>query len=404
LFLIIVFVVGYIFSKPDFSTTVPDLVPQNASEPVVTYSITNSVEPAGSGVISVFPNQTTYQVGDEVKLRVEPVTGYEFDRWSGDIAGTSPIVTVTVDKNMRIVAHFKCSDRIAPTISSVRTLKYSDMSCTIEWKTDEQTTSYVRASTDNYRVPIPSRTSDNFTHIVRIPELKPNTSYYARIEAMDQCGNRSKEATYEFSTIPQIFEGHEVGKRARNLVLVPYRGDNSEWTKDLQLNGDGEFELSQFLPKEREQGKKILLDFWSTYCGACIYEFPWIRDIHEKSIEVKKADGSKLNGQLTDYAYLKDWEIITVCVDVYEDQTATREDRIRKVKERFQKLEKKYSQELKGGPLQPTFLYAPSADRQAYHVWTLPMHIFIDEDGIIREIKMQRFMEPGEIREIMDSI
>lgn len=376
-----------------------------------TFTLTTEPDDLKKGMVRIEPEETSYRQNAKVKLTAEPAPGYKFDKWTGDLdepsTPSSLAIDVTMDRNKHVIAHFKCEDTIAPIISQVKTRKYSDVSATIEWTTNEPTTCTVRyrqEHTDIYSEPIPSRTTDHLTHTARIPGLKPLTSYYARIEATNQCGNPADAKIHMFNTQSKIYEGHQVGTRARNLVLVPYQGGNRDWIKDLHLNDNGEFELSQFLPKDGQEGRKIFLDFWSTYCGACIYEFAWIRDVHEKSIEVKKADPTRLTGDLAEYAYLKDWEIVTVCIDVYEDRLATREDRIQNTNRRFRSLEEKYSEDLKGGPLQPTFIYAPTADQKAYPVWTLPMHVFIDEDGIIRKIDMQRFIRPGQIKQIMDSI
>ena len=36
-------------------------------------------------------------------------TGFTFTGWSKDASGTDPTVIVTVDKNRKVVAHFKAS-------------------------------------------------------------------------------------------------------------------------------------------------------------------------------------------------------------------------------------------------------------------------------------------------------
>jgi uncharacterized repeat protein (TIGR02543 family) len=71
------------------------------------YSLTTSVDPAGGGTITLTPPGGSYTSGTQVTLTAVPAPGYKFDHWSGDASGTSTAVTLTMDSNKSVIAHFK---------------------------------------------------------------------------------------------------------------------------------------------------------------------------------------------------------------------------------------------------------------------------------------------------------
>jgi len=74
------------------------------------YTLTVSVQPTKGGYTS--PSGTrTYLEGKQVTIRAYPYSGYEFDHWGGDASGTSPTITVTMDRDKLVVAVFR---EIAP--------------------------------------------------------------------------------------------------------------------------------------------------------------------------------------------------------------------------------------------------------------------------------------------------
>jgi uncharacterized repeat protein (TIGR02543 family) len=69
------------------------------------YALSTSVIPSGSGTIA--PASDTFDAGTNVTLTASPASGYAFDYWSGDATGTSNSVTITIDSEKSVTAHFK---------------------------------------------------------------------------------------------------------------------------------------------------------------------------------------------------------------------------------------------------------------------------------------------------------
>lgn len=82
---------------------------------VATYSLSVSVQPSGSG--SVTPSSGDYLAGTGATLVATAAPGYEFDQWSGDASGSSPTITVTMDSNKSVTAHFKAQYTLSTSVS-----------------------------------------------------------------------------------------------------------------------------------------------------------------------------------------------------------------------------------------------------------------------------------------------
>ncbi|MBA7579690.1 hypothetical protein ES708_21566 [subsurface metagenome] len=78
--------------------------------PVAEYTLDVSVAAPAVGYVTKSPDKPAYGAGEVVTLTAIldswAVGSYEFDHWSGDASGTSPVTTVTMDRNKVVVAHF----------------------------------------------------------------------------------------------------------------------------------------------------------------------------------------------------------------------------------------------------------------------------------------------------------
>ncbi|MBN1187916.1 MAG: DUF1593 domain-containing protein [Bacteroidales bacterium] len=59
-----------------------------------------------NGIINRSIDDTAYLAGSKITLTAIPDSGYEFLQWEGDITGTSPEITVTLNSDKNIIARF----------------------------------------------------------------------------------------------------------------------------------------------------------------------------------------------------------------------------------------------------------------------------------------------------------
>jgi hypothetical protein len=86
-------------TSPIATTSTPVVIPQ--------YSLTALSQPAGAG--SITPDGGTYIGDTRVDITAAPSQGYQFDYWEGDASGNSSVITIEMDKEKSITAHFKAN-------------------------------------------------------------------------------------------------------------------------------------------------------------------------------------------------------------------------------------------------------------------------------------------------------
>ncbi|MBS3816029.1 MAG: hypothetical protein KGY76_00510 [Candidatus Thermoplasmatota archaeon] len=69
------------------------------------FTLNTDVE--GNGTVELEPDQTEYVEGSEVNLTAMPDDGNQFVEWTGDYQGTDKNVTITMDSDKNITAHFE---------------------------------------------------------------------------------------------------------------------------------------------------------------------------------------------------------------------------------------------------------------------------------------------------------
>jgi uncharacterized repeat protein (TIGR02543 family) len=90
--------------------------PWEGTSSAETYTLTTSVSPSGTGSIS--PAGGQYDSGEQVILTASPAGGYTFDHWSGSASDTTSTITITMDSDKSLTAHFEspcASDAISCT-------------------------------------------------------------------------------------------------------------------------------------------------------------------------------------------------------------------------------------------------------------------------------------------------
>jgi hypothetical protein len=88
------------------STSQPS--PPSGTLPPATFALSTSVNPSGAGAIS--PSSGQYQQGEQISVMASPSSGYTFSHWSGDVSGSSPTITITMDSDKVVVAHFELKE------------------------------------------------------------------------------------------------------------------------------------------------------------------------------------------------------------------------------------------------------------------------------------------------------
>ncbi|MCL0098944.1 Ig-like domain-containing protein [Dehalococcoidia bacterium] len=96
-------------ADPRFARYDPQIFNLTAPAPEPKYTLTVTVNPAVSGTVSLNPEPDPdgrYTAQTEVTLTATPAAGWRFDRWSGDVTGTEPVITLTMDADKSVTAHF----------------------------------------------------------------------------------------------------------------------------------------------------------------------------------------------------------------------------------------------------------------------------------------------------------
>jgi len=71
------------------------------------YTLTTSVSPPNYGTITTSPLGAAYDAGTKVTITAKATSGYSFVSWSGNATGSSSSITVTMDGDKTVVAHFQ---------------------------------------------------------------------------------------------------------------------------------------------------------------------------------------------------------------------------------------------------------------------------------------------------------
>jgi len=354
------------------------------------YTLNIGVNPQQGGSISMSPEEEVYTPDTQVTLTAIAASGYAFDHWGGDVSDVSPTTTITLTSNKSITAYF--TDNIKPTISEVDVTDILDVSATVMWATSEVTTGYVEyGETEALGKTSTSSSGQATNHIAILTGLHPSTRYYFSIISKDLSGNNAQPQTADFNTGRAIATGDQVGIRAIDFTLQSYR-DNTN--SDSPNNPNSPYwketiSLSDF------RGKTVILNFWSTYCGACLLEFPIIRDMYQKAEWANMNESPNL-------------AVITMCIDDPDSCIV-----------RIPKVETKFSDQI-GHFLFPILLEEKIVNNgvverkvvntsiikypDKYNLHATPTTMFIDKDGIIRHVKIGAFKSTDEITSILKSL
>jgi peroxiredoxin len=223
----------------------------------------------------------------------------------------------------------------------------TDTTVTLTWKTDEKSKATVKYGTtkacDYFSPDDPGFKTE---HNVYISNLAADTLYYYQIIATDEANNSGTLVENSFRTEIRSDAAPYVGSKAPDFTLRTIDGKEAS--------------LSQY------RGKKVILNFWASWCSPCKVELPHLQEIWDKykngnEVTVLTVAGSEsIENDITSYMSSKGYTF-TVCLDVTES----------------------------------TF--------NRYDILSIPKTFFIDKNGIIKKVQQGMFTSPGEIDFMLSS-
>lgn len=223
----------------------------------------------------------------------------------------------------------------------------TDSSVTLAWQTDEKSKSTVKYGTtkacDFFS---PEESTYKTEHNVYLPNLTSDTLYYYQIIAINEAGNNNTLVEASFRTESRSEAAPYVASKAPDFSLRTLEGK--------------QVSLSQY------RGKKVILNFWASWCTPCKVELP-----HLQEIWAKYKDGN---------------EVMVLTVAGSESV----ESEIRSY------IDSK-------GYTFPVCLDATESTFNRYDLTTIPKTYFIDKNGIIKKIQQGMFTSPGEIEFMLSS-
>ncbi len=84
-----------------------------------TYDLT--VNTSGEGTMEIDPDQNEYEEDTEVTLTAMPAEGWHFEEWTGDLESTEEQITILMDSDKQITAHFQENGTTGPYDLTVNT-------------------------------------------------------------------------------------------------------------------------------------------------------------------------------------------------------------------------------------------------------------------------------------------
>jgi peroxiredoxin len=238
-------------------------------------------------------------------------------------------------------------DTKKPVITEGPTPQPGDTSVTIAWKTDENSTSFVKYGTDSsYPFPSTEDTHKTTSHSIYITGLTPETTYHYQVISSDEAGYTLTSGDYTFRT-------------GSTTNAAPYAGSAAPDFTLHDLDGN-QVSLSQF------RGKKVILNFWASWCTPCKIELPHLQTVWNKYSAGGDVAFLTVAGSQSDEgairSYVKDNNYnFTVCLDS-DDSTFN-----------------------------------------TYEIVSIPKTYFIDKGGVIRRVQQGMFTSPGEVEFMLNS-
>ena len=235
-------------------------------------------------------------------------------------------------------------DKTPPVVSNVSVSEITDTGAVISWQTDEPAKGQIIISESDSTTPYLTEieTDSKTEHVATVVNLLPNTAYTFTLLSEDKSGNQAVFSSDEiFTTLAGYPVGPEVGKRAPDFTLVTIDGEN--------------LTLSSF------RGKAVLVMFWERTCPTCVRELPMLQSVYET---------------------LANDNLVVLAVNVEEENS---------------EAVKSFAERWKLGF--PILLDTERKVSELYNVSSIPVKVFIDRQGIIKELKVGAFANKEEMED-----
>jgi peroxiredoxin/predicted amidophosphoribosyltransferase len=255
----------------------------------------------------------------------------------------------TTSRTDRMFTTLAPPDTTPPVISGLDVTPM-DTSVVIEWTTDEPASGQIEYGRSEELGSILELTGDTTTqHRAVLGGLKPQTTYHFIVKCADAQENETASDSARFTTLAPISIGTNEDDKAPDFTLEMYEG--------------GTVTLSDL------QGKLVMVNFWTTGCGACVAEIPDIQAAYDEW------SGEK--------------ELVVLLVNAKQHLTHV---------QRFMEDPDHTWLTL------PVLLDTDGAVAFEYGITRIPRTFFLDSTGIIREIQHGSFQHAEEILDILATL
>lgn len=238
----------------------------------------------------------------------------------------------------------KQGDVAPPIISDIKPMSITDSSATITWTTNEPATSQVKyGRTSSYGSNTQLDGTYTNYHRVTIAGLASDTLYHFAVRSTDASGNEVvSQADNQFRTKAPISIGPYEGNRAPDFTLQDIYGK--------------QVSLSSF------HGKKVIVNFWATWCGPCVSEMPHFQELYDPD------------------------QLVVLAIHVNQS-AETAKSYVERQKFTF-----------------PVLLDTTGTTASAYSISAIPRTFFIDINGIIKRSPPAGGLNKAAIEEILKSL
>jgi len=239
-------------------------------------------------------------------------------------------------------------DEIPPMVVESPSITVTDSTATVSWKTNEPVISKIMYGSDtNYEFSSSYTPKLSTDSSIFLSSLASDTIYHYQLISTDEAGNTMNSKDYNFKT--ETLSG-----------AAPYLASKAPNFKLKSLDGS-EVSLTQF------RGKKIILNFWASWCTPCKIEMPHFQAFWDKYRNAGDVVIISVAGSESDESVIRAFAAesnidFIICMDNDDD------------------LFNRYS------------------------IVSIPKTFFIDKSGVIRKIQQGMFTGPGEIEFMLSSL